>query len=114
MESRVYDLEKDLKRKEAKHTKAMAEALENATNDYAALEKQHHQTIQKMKDAEEKAKVEAMLNAKMDAEVAELREKMRLLEAECIKSISKAREEGKLEGLEEGKQQVRTEVKAEL
>jgi threonine aldolase len=42
MESRVYDLEKDLKRKEAKHTKAMAEALENATNDYAALEKQHH------------------------------------------------------------------------
>uniref|UniRef100_A0A2N9EYR4 Uncharacterized protein n=1 Tax=Fagus sylvatica TaxID=28930 RepID=A0A2N9EYR4_FAGSY len=74
MESRVYDLEKDLKRKEAEHTKAMA------------------------KDTEEKAKVEAKLNAKMDAEVAKLREKMRLLEAECIKSIGKAREEGKLEG----------------
>ena len=89
MESRVYDFDKDLKRKESEHTKVMAEALENATNDYAALEKQHHQTIQQMKDAEEKAKVGAELNAKIDAEVAELQEKMRLLEAECIKSMVK-------------------------
>ena len=67
-----------------------------------------------MKDAEEKARTEADLKAKMEAEVVELQEKVRLLEAECIQSIGQAREEGKLEGKQEEKQEVLTEVKAEL
>ena len=67
-----------------------------------------------MKDAEEKARTEADLKAKVEAEVVELQEKVRLLEAECIQSISQAREEGKLEGKQEEKQEVLTEVKAEL
>uniref|UniRef100_A0A2N9EQ94 Uncharacterized protein n=1 Tax=Fagus sylvatica TaxID=28930 RepID=A0A2N9EQ94_FAGSY len=54
-------------------------------------------TIQKMKDAEEKARAEAELKAKMEAKVVKLQGKVRLLESECIQSISQAREEGKQE-----------------
>ena len=59
-----------------------------------------------MKEAEERAKTEAEQRAKMEAEVALLQEKVKLLEAECIQSIGKAREEGK--------QEVMAEVKAQL
>ena len=38
MESRVFDLEKDLKGKEVEHTKAMVEVMESATANYASLE----------------------------------------------------------------------------
>ncbi len=79
MESRVFDLEKDLKGKEAEHTKAMAEVMESATANYTALEQEHLKTINKMKDAEKKARTEADLKAKMEAEVVELQEKVRLL-----------------------------------
>jgi hypothetical protein len=47
-----------------------------------------------MKDAEEKARTEAEQKAKFEAEVAELKEKVRLLEAECVKSIGLARDKG--------------------
>jgi hypothetical protein len=63
-------------------------------------------TIQKMKDAEEKARAEAELKAKMEAKVVKLQGKVRLLESECIQSIGQAREEGK--------QEVRAEVTAEF
>jgi hypothetical protein len=52
-----------------------------------------------MKEAEERVKTEAEQKAKIEAEVAQLHEKVRLFEAECIQSIGKAREEGKQEVL---------------
>ena len=108
MESRVFDLEKILKGKDDEHTKAMAEVVENATTNYGKLEKEHHNAINKMKDAEEKARTEADLKAKFEAEVVELKEKVRLLEAECIQSIGVAREEGKQVGQQELLDQVKT------
>jgi hypothetical protein len=110
MESRVLDLEKILQGKEAEHTKAMAEVVENATANYVKLEQEHLRTINKMKDAEEKAKAEAEQKTKREAELARLQEKVMKLEAECIQSIGEAREEGK----KIGKLEVLTEVKAEL
>jgi Fic family protein len=50
-----------------------------------------------MKEAEGRAKIEAKQKAKMEAEVAQLQEKVKLFEAKCIQSIGKAREEGKQE-----------------
>ena len=88
MESQVFDLEKILKGKDEEHAKSMAEVVESAIADYAKLEQEHHNTINKMKDAEERARIEADLKVKFEAEVVELKEKVRLMEAECIQSIS--------------------------
>ena len=106
MESRVFDLEKDLKGKEAEHTKAMVEVMESVTANYATLEQEHLKTVNKMKDAKEKARAKAKHKAEMEAELTQLQEKVKKLEAECIQSIGEAREEGKFEVL--------SEVKAEL
>jgi vacuolar-type H+-ATPase subunit I/STV1 len=109
MESQVFDLEKILKDKDAEYAKSMAKVVESATADYAKLEQEHHSMINKMKDAEEKAKTKAEQKAKFEAEVLELKEKVRLLEAECIQSIGLAREEGKQEGQRELLDQVKTD-----
>jgi vacuolar-type H+-ATPase subunit I/STV1 len=98
MESRVFDLEKILKGKDEEHAKSMVEVVESAIADYTKLEQEHHNMINKMKDAEERARIEADLKAKFEAEVVELKEKVRLLEAECIQSISLTWEEGKQVG----------------
>jgi nicotinate-nucleotide pyrophosphorylase len=84
----------------------MAEVMESATAKYTCLQQEHLKAIHNMKEAEEQARTEAKQKAKMEAEVADLQEKVRLLEAECIQSIGKAQEEGK--------QEVLAEVKAEL
>ena len=97
----MHNVEEILKAKDANQAKAVAEVVDNATANYAALEKKHHETINLMKDVEEKAKSEAEQKEKAEAEVAELKEKIRLLEAECIKSIGLAREEGKQVGQQE-------------
>jgi hypothetical protein len=110
MEARAFDLHKRLKDKEAEHTKAMAEVLEDAAVNYGALEKEHFNTIHKMKEAEERARTESEHRAKMDVELTQLKEKVRKLETECIQSIGEAREEGK----REGKQEVMGEVKEQL
>uniref|UniRef100_A0A2N9IK78 Uncharacterized protein n=1 Tax=Fagus sylvatica TaxID=28930 RepID=A0A2N9IK78_FAGSY len=98
MESRVLDLEKILQGKEAEHTKAMVEVVENATTNYMKLEQEHLRTINKMKDIEEKARAEDEQKTEREAELAQLQEKVMKLEAECIQSIGEAREEGKKEG----------------
>jgi hypothetical protein len=59
-----------------------------------------------MKAAKERARTEAEQKVKMEVELTQLQEKVRKLEAECIQSIGKAREEGK--------QEVLGEVKAQL
>jgi hypothetical protein len=88
----------------------MATAVEN----YGNLEKQLHETINKMKDAEEKARSESKQRAKVEAKVVELRAKVTLLESECLRSIGEAREEGLREGRAEGEQKVLNEVKDQL
>uniref|UniRef100_A0A2N9GKP0 Uncharacterized protein n=1 Tax=Fagus sylvatica TaxID=28930 RepID=A0A2N9GKP0_FAGSY len=99
-------LNERLKDKEAKHNKAMAEVMESATANYTALEQKHFKALHNMKEVEDRAKTEAEQKAKMQAEVAQLQEKIKLLEAECIQSIDKA--------WEEGKQEVMAKVKAKL
>jgi hypothetical protein len=112
MESRVQDVEEALKGKEAEHNEAVAEVLEEATANYKKLEMEHHDTINKMKDAEEKASAEVELKARFEAEVVQLKDKVKLLEAECVRLIGLAREEriqeGKKAGQEEMMDQVRT------
>jgi hypothetical protein len=60
-----------------------------------------------MKEVEEKTRIEFEQRAKVEAELIQLQEKIKNLEAECIRSIGEAREEGK----REGKQEVLGEVK---
>ena len=109
MESQVFDLEKILKGKDEEHAKSMVEVVESAIADYAKLEQEHHNTINKMKDAEERARIEADLKVKFEAKVVELKEKVRLIEAECIQSISLTWEEGKQAGQQELLDQVKTD-----
>uniref|UniRef100_A0A2N9I9E1 Uncharacterized protein n=1 Tax=Fagus sylvatica TaxID=28930 RepID=A0A2N9I9E1_FAGSY len=107
VEFKAYELTKCLKDQEAEHTKAMAEVMQSTTANYAALEHEHLRTIQKMKDAKEKASAEFELKVKIEVE---LQEKIKLLEAKCVKSIGEAREEGKKEGKQEGKLEVLAEA----
>ena len=73
----------------------MAEVLESAASNYKALEEQHFKSLNTMKEAKEQARVEAAKRAQMEGEMAEIREKVRKLEFECIQAIGKAQEEGK-------------------
>ena len=114
MESRIYDLDKIIKDKDDDHAKAMAEVVEDNTTNYKKLEKEHHDIINKMKDVEEKARAEAKLRSKSEAEVAELKEKVSLLDAECVKSIGLAREEGIKEGKQVGQQELLDQVRTDF
>jgi flagellar biosynthesis/type III secretory pathway protein FliH len=82
----------------------MAEMLESATTNYKILEDEHFKNINTMEEAEEQARTEAAKRTQMERKMAEMQEKMRQLESECIQSIGKAREEGKEEGMAEGKE----------
>ena len=59
MESRVFYLNERLRDKEAEHNKAVAKVIENATDNYKALETEHFKALNSMKEAEEKARNEA-------------------------------------------------------
>jgi hypothetical protein len=97
MESRVFCLNERLRDKEAEHNKALAEVMESATTNYTALEKEHFKALNNMKEAKERARIEAEQKAKMEAKVSQLREKVKNLKAKCIQSIDMAQEEGKQE-----------------
>uniref|UniRef100_A0A2N9IT59 Uncharacterized protein n=1 Tax=Fagus sylvatica TaxID=28930 RepID=A0A2N9IT59_FAGSY len=114
MESRVHDLDKAIIDKDEEHSKAMAVVVAESIANYKRLEKEHHYTINKMKDAEEKARAKAEMRSKSKAEVSELKEKIRLLEAECIKSIGLAREEGIQVGKKAGQEEVLDQVKTDF
>jgi hypothetical protein len=114
MESRVHDLDKAIIDKDEEHSKAMADVVAESIANYKRLEKEHHDTINKMKDAEEKARAKAEMRSKSKAEVSELKEKIRLLEAECIKSIGLAREEGIQVGKKAGQEEVLDQVKTDF
>ena len=88
--------------------------MANAANNYRTLEKQLLETTNLMKDAEEKARTESEQRIKVEAELDQLKEKIKLLESECVRSIGEARVEGKREGKDEGEQSVLNEVKEQL
>ena len=104
MEARVFRLTEKLQKKDAEHEKSMSEVLEVAANNYKTLEDEHFKNITIMKEPEERARTEEAKRAQMEAEITEIREKMRKLESECILSIGKAREEGIEEGMAKGKE----------
>ena len=108
-EARISGLHQHLKDKEAEHTKAMSDVLADAMNNYGTLEKKHFETINQMKEAKEKARSESEQRAWV-----ELQNKIKNLESKCIRSIGKAREEGKREGKQEGKQSILEEVKDQI
>ena len=72
-EDRIAGLLRDIKNKEAEHEKALSDVMENAAEDYAKLEKQLHDTINKMKAAEEKARSESDQRVKVEADLTELK-----------------------------------------
>ncbi len=104
MEARVFRLTEKLQKKDVEHEKSMSEVLEVAANNYKTLEDEHFKNITIMKEAEERARTEEAKRAQMEAEITEIREKMRKLESECILSIGKAQEEGIEEGMAKGKE----------
>ncbi len=97
MEARVFKMTEALQNKDAEHEKSIAEVLESAASNYIALEEEHFKNLNIMKEAKKQARVEATKRARMEEEMAEIKEKFRKLETECIHAIGKAREEGKEE-----------------
>ena len=114
MKARISGLHQSLKDKEAEHEKALSDVMANAANNYGTLEKQLFETTNLMKDAEEKTRTESEQKAKAEAELDQLKEKVMLLESECLRSISEAWEEGKREGKAEGELKILNEVKEQL
>ena len=58
IKSRVFSLNERLRDKKAKHNKALAKVMENATANYKALEQEHFKALPNMKEAEEKGRAE--------------------------------------------------------
>ena len=104
MEARVFRLTEKLQKKDAEHEKSMFEVLEAASDNYKKLEGEHFKNINIMNEAEERARTEEGKRVQMEAELAEMQEKMKKLESECLLSIGKAHKEGMEEGLVKGKE----------
>ena len=102
-EERIAGLLRTLKDKEAEHE-------ENAAENYGKVEKQFHDTINRMKDAEEKARSESEQKAKAEAELEDLKAQLTLLESR----VTEARKGGLREGKAEGEQKVLDEVADQL
>uniref|UniRef100_A0A2N9F5T1 Uncharacterized protein n=1 Tax=Fagus sylvatica TaxID=28930 RepID=A0A2N9F5T1_FAGSY len=103
-EARAYGLHKEKKEMEAEHDRAMSDVLANAAKNYGDLEKKHFETINLMKETKEKARTESEQRTKIEADLVQLQEKVKTLEAECVRSIGEAWEDDKREGNQEGKE----------
>uniref|UniRef100_A0A2N9GDY8 Uncharacterized protein n=1 Tax=Fagus sylvatica TaxID=28930 RepID=A0A2N9GDY8_FAGSY len=114
VEARISGLHQSIKDKEAEHEKTLQDVMTTAADNYGKVEKQLHETINKIKDAEEKAGIEAEQRTKAEAELDRLDAKVKLLESQCLRSIGEAKEEGKREGKAEGEQKVLDEVAKQL
>ena len=99
---------------EAEHNQAMFDVLANAVKNYGDLEKKHFETVNQMKDAKERARTESEQRAKIEVELNLLQDKVKNLEAECVRSIGEAWEEGKREGKVEGKHEVLEDIKNQI
>ena len=95
---------------EAEHEKAMSDVLSNASKNQEDLEKKHFETINLMKDAEEKARTESEQRVKLEADLIQLQEKIKKLEAECVRSISEALENSKREGKQEAWGEIKDQI----
>ena len=114
VEARISGLHQSIKDKEAKHEKTLQDVMTTAADNYGKVEKQLHETINKMKDAEEKVRTESEQRAKAEAELDRLDAKVKLLQSQCLRSIGEVKEEGKCEGKVEGEQKVLDEVAEQL
>ena len=68
----------------------MFDVLANAVKNYGDLEKKHFETVNQMKDAKERARTESEQRAKIEVELNLLQDKVKNLEAECVRSIGEA------------------------
>jgi hypothetical protein len=109
-EARAYGLHQRQKEMEAKHEKAISDVLANASKNREDLEKKHFETINLMKDAEEKARTESEQRMKLEADLIQLQEKIKELEAECVRSIGEALENGKREGKQEAWGEIKDQI----
>ncbi len=108
MEARDFCITETLQNKYAEHAKSLAEVMENAASNYKSLEEEHFKNLNTMKEVEELERSEAGKRAQTEEDMAQLKEKMRELEAECIQSIGQARENEKQELMGEVKTQFQT------
>uniref|UniRef100_A0A2N9EWM0 Uncharacterized protein n=1 Tax=Fagus sylvatica TaxID=28930 RepID=A0A2N9EWM0_FAGSY len=118
MEARVYRLTEKLQKSEAEHEKSMSEVLKVVGDNYKKLEDEHFRNMNIMKETEERVRIEETKRAQAEAEVAEMQEKMKELQSECVLSLGNAHKEGMEEGLKKGKELGREgamdEVKAQF
>jgi hypothetical protein len=113
MEARVIRMIDELQKKDVVHEEK-AEVLANATANYKKLEDQHFKNVNLMKEAKERARTEAANRERMEGELAEMKDKVKKLESECILSIGKAQEEGKAEGKVLGKEAAMDEARTQF
>ena len=104
MEARVYRLTEKLQKSSAEHEEAMSEVLKVAGDNYKRLEGEHFRNVSIMKETEERARTKETKRAKAETEVAEIQEKMKELESECVRRLGNAHKEGMEEGLKKGKE----------
>ena len=82
----------------------MSEVLKVAADNFKKLEDEHFRNVSTMKETKERVRTEETKRAKAEAEVAEMQEKMKELQSECVLSLGKAHKEGIKEGLKKGKE----------
>uniref|UniRef100_A0A2N9HPI1 Uncharacterized protein n=1 Tax=Fagus sylvatica TaxID=28930 RepID=A0A2N9HPI1_FAGSY len=109
-EARAYGLYEEKQKMKAEHEKVLADVVKNAENDYGDLEKKHFETITLMKDAEDRARSESEQKMKLESELAQSLEKIRILEAEYLLSLGKTLESGKKEGKREAWGEIKDQI----